>query len=72
MPELLSPNPKLSQDRIISHIGVDVLGEVWFADAVRLGRKVAFKLAPERFTRDEDRLVRKLNRDRIHTKTPNA
>jgi serine/threonine protein kinase len=58
MPELLSPNPKLSPYRIISHIGAGVLGEVWFAEAIRLGRKVAFKLAPERFARNEDRVSR--------------
>jgi len=34
------------------------MGEVYLADDLKLGRQVAIKLLPERFTRDPDRLAR--------------
>jgi len=54
----LALNTNLSHYRIISKIGAGGMGEVYLAEDTRLGRKVALKLLPEQFTRDEDRVRR--------------
>ncbi len=58
----LSANTNLSHYRIVSKIGAGGMGEVYLAEDTRLGRKVALKLLPEQFTRDEDR-VRRFERE---------
>lgn len=49
---------ELSHYRILSVIGAGGMGEVYLASDLKLGRKVALKLLPARFTTDKDRLRR--------------
>jgi serine/threonine protein kinase/TolB-like protein/Tfp pilus assembly protein PilF len=58
MEEPLSPNTRLSHYQIISMLGAGGMGEVYLAEDTRLDRKVALKLLPEQFTRDEERVRR--------------
>src|SRR5258708_30194219 len=44
--------------KIITTLGTGGMGEVYLAHDTRLGRKIALKLLPERFTTDKDRLRR--------------
>ena len=48
--------------KIISSIGVGGMGEVYLAQDMQLGRRVALKLLPARFTQDTDR-VRRFQRE---------
>src|SRR6267142_4282267 len=54
----LSADTILSHFRIISELGVGGMGEVYLAEDMRLGRKVALKLLSEELTQDRDRLSR--------------
>lgn len=49
---------QLSHYRIISQIGAGGMGEVYLAEDLQLGRQVALKLLPPKFTQDKERLRR--------------
>src|SRR5437016_11905342 len=54
----LTANRNLSHYRIVKQIGAGGMGEVYLAKDTKLDRKVALKLLPAEFTRDEDRVRR--------------
>src|ERR1041385_436229 len=54
----LSTNSTLSHYRIVAKIGAGGMGEVFLAEDTRLNRKVAIKLLPGDFAKDEDRVRR--------------
>ena len=54
----LAVGQSIGHYRIISQIGAGGMGEVYLAEDMTLGRKVALKLLPADFTQDKDRLRR--------------
>ena len=57
MVELL-PGRRLGTYQILSQLGAGGMGEVYRAKDLKLGREVAIKVLPERFTADPNRLAR--------------
>ena len=55
---MLSPGTRLEHYEIISTLGVGGMGEVYRARDTKLGRDVAFKVLPEVFSSDPERLWR--------------
>jgi serine/threonine-protein kinase len=49
---------KVSHYRIISKLGEGGMGEVYLAEDLKLGRRVALKLLPAKFTQDKERIRR--------------
>jgi serine/threonine-protein kinase len=58
MSKELAANTVLSHYRIVSRIGAGGMGEVYLAEDVRLGRKVALKILNDDLTKHEDRVRR--------------
>ncbi len=58
MDKELAANTLLSHYRILSKIGAGGMGEVYLAEDTRLDRRVAIKLLPADFAKDEDRIRR--------------
>ena len=48
----------ISHYRILNKLGAGGMGEVYLAEDERLGRKLAIKILPDRFTQDADRVRR--------------
>jgi serine/threonine-protein kinase len=57
-PEHLRPGASVSHYQIHGFLGAGGMGEVYLAQDSTLGRQVALKLLPERFTKDPERIRR--------------
>jgi Tol biopolymer transport system component len=53
-----APGKRLGRYEILSAIGAGGMGEVYLAHDAELNRRVALKVLPAQFTRDEERVVR--------------
>lgn len=58
----LSAGARFGQYSIVSTLGTGGMGEVYLAEDTRLGRRVALKVLPTKFTSDDDR-VRRFERE---------
>ncbi|MGH9837502.1 MAG: protein kinase domain-containing protein [Blastocatellia bacterium] len=54
----LAAGQRLGHYEVLNHLESGGMGEVWLAHDTRLGRRVALKLLPARFTTDADRVRR--------------
>ncbi|MEK6322621.1 MAG: protein kinase [Acidobacteriota bacterium] len=54
----LTAGTRLGRYEVRSQLGAGGMGEVYLAEDTTLGRKVALKILPDRFTKDESRLQR--------------
>jgi len=54
----LAEGQMINRYRITGLLGAGGMGEVYLAEDIRLGRRIALKLLPARFTNDKDRLRR--------------
>jgi len=58
MSKALAANSQIAHYRVISKLGEGGMGQVWLAEDLRLGRKVALKLLSAEFTEDSERVRR--------------
>src|SRR6266516_1189995 len=54
----LQPGDRFGLYEVVSSLGAGGMGEVYRARDTKLGRDVAIKILPQRFTSDPDRLAR--------------